>query len=65
MKTKYSVNKKSNPKIRERINKLLYSIFENVGVINFWKFSTALIIFGKSFENLYIHTGQVETGKGF
>ena len=62
--TKYSINIKSNPKIRERINKLLYSIFENEGVITFWKMSTALSIFGKSFESLYIHTGTGRNGKG-
>ena len=62
--TKYSINKKSNPKIRERINKLLYSIFENEGVINFWKISTALSIFGRSFESLFIHTGRGRNGKG-
>jgi len=62
--TKYSINIKSNTQIRERINKLLYSIFENEGVINFWKISTALSIFGKSFESLYIHTGTGRNGKG-
>jgi len=62
--TKYSINKKSNSKIRERINKLLYSIFENEGVINFWKISTALSLFGRSFESLYIHTGRGRNGKG-
>jgi putative DNA primase/helicase len=62
--TKYNINIKSNSKIRERINKLLYSIFENDGVITFWKISTALSIFGKSFESLYIHTGTGRNGKG-
>ena len=62
--TKYSINIKSNPKMRERINKLLYSIFENEGVITFWKMSTALSIFGKSYESLYIHTGSGRNGKG-
>lgn len=62
--TKYSINIKSNPKTRERINKLLYSIFENEGVITFWKISTALSIFGKSFESLNIHTGTGRNGKG-
>ena len=62
--TNYSINIKSNSKIRERINKLLYSIFENEGVITFWKLSTALSIFGKTFESLYIHTGSGRNGKG-
>lgn len=64
MNTKYSINIKSNTKIREIINKLLYSIFENEGVITFWKMSTSLSIFGKSFESLYIHTGTGRNGKG-
>ena len=50
--------------MREQINKLLYSIFENEEVIKFWKVSTALSIFGKSFESLYIHTGSGRNGKG-
>jgi len=62
--TKYEINIKSNPKIRERINKLLYSIFENEGVLTFWKLTTALSMFGKSFESLYIHTGTGRNGKG-
>jgi hypothetical protein len=61
---KYSINIKSNPTIRERINKLLYSIFETEVVINFWKISTALSILGKTFESLYIHTGTGRNGIG-
>lgn len=62
--TKYNINIESNKDIRNKINDLLFSIFENNDVINFWKISTALSIFGKSFESLYIHTGSGRNGKG-
>ena len=62
--TKYNINIESNKEIRNKINDLLYSIFENNNVINFWKISTALSIFGRSFESLYIHTGTGRNGKG-
>jgi len=62
--TKYSINTKSNSNIRDKINKLLYSIFENEDVIKYWKVSTALSMFGRSFESLNIHTGSGRNGKG-
>ena len=63
--TKYEINIKSNPKIRERINKLLYSIFENEGVLTFWKLTTALSMFGKSLSLYIFIQEQEETAKGF
>ena len=62
--TGYEINLERNNEIKKKINKLLWSIFENDGVINYWKLSTALSIFGKSFESLYIHTGRGRNGKG-
>ena len=56
--TGYNINLKRNDEIKEKINKLLWSIFENDNIINYWKLSTALSIFGKSFESLYVHTGR-------
>ena len=62
--TGYNINLKRNDEIKDKINKLLWSIFENDNIINYWKLSTALSIFGKSFESLYIHTGSGRNGKG-
>ena len=62
--TKYNINIKANPTIRKQIQNLLWTIFENERVIDFWKLSTALSCFGKSFESLYIHTGRGRNGKG-
>jgi phage/plasmid-associated DNA primase len=64
MTTKYSINMNSNPIIRDKIENIIYSIFENLNVINFWKTSTALTLFGRSFESQYIHTGVGRNGKG-
>ena len=62
--TGYEIKLEKNENIRNKINNLLYSIFENEDVIKFWETSTALSIFGKSFESLYIHTGRGRNGKG-
>jgi hypothetical protein len=42
---------------------LAYSLSRSLS-LDFWKISTALSIFGKSFESLYIHTGRGRNGKG-
>jgi len=48
--TGYNLNKNTSPNIKENTDDLLCSVFENDEVINFWKRSTALSMFGKSYE---------------
>jgi P4 family phage/plasmid primase-like protien len=61
--TKYDIPEKSN-KDFEFINKLLYSIFEDKEVVEYWLATTGLSLFGNKLESLYIHTGSGGNGKG-
>ena len=49
---------------REKINNLLYSIFEDKEMINYWFSSIGISLFGNKNESLYIHTGGGRNGKG-
>ena len=61
--TKYELPNKINEDF-EFINKLLYSIFENNDIVEYWLASTSLSLFGNKLESLYIHTGSGGNGKG-
>jgi len=61
--TKYKAPEKS-VKDFDFINKLLYSIFENKEVVDYWLITTGLSLFGNKMESLYIHTGSGGNGKG-
>jgi P4 family phage/plasmid primase-like protien len=62
--TKYNAPETSNKKYREKINKLLYSIFEDNDIIDYWLKTVGLSLFTNKFESLYIHTGGGRNGKG-
>jgi P4 family phage/plasmid primase-like protien len=49
---------------RKDINNLLWSIFEDNEVIDYWFTTIGLGIFGNKNESLYIHTGGGRNGKG-
>jgi P4 family phage/plasmid primase-like protien len=51
-------------KYRKDIDNLLWSIFEDKEVINYWFKTISLGIFGNKNENMYIHTGGGRNGKG-
>jgi P4 family phage/plasmid primase-like protien len=51
-------------KHRNDINKLLWSIFEDKEVIDYWLKTVGLGFFGNKSESLYIHTGSGRNGKG-
>lgn len=61
--TKYKLPDKSQDDI-VFIYKLLYSIFENNEVVEYWLATTGLSLFGNKLESLYIHTGSGGNGKG-
>lgn len=61
--TKYKAPEKS-VKDFDFINKLLYSIFENKEVVEYWLITTSLSLFGNKMESLFIHTGSGGNGKG-
>jgi len=61
--TKYLVPKKSTDDFKF-IYKLLYSIFENKEIVEYWLATTGLSLFGNKLESLYIHTGSGGNGKG-
>lgn len=61
--TRYDLPTKSSQDF-EFISKLLYSIFENNDVVEYWLATTGLSLFGNKLESLYIHTGSGGNGKG-
>lgn len=62
--TKYDAPEQSNLKYRKKINELLYSIFEDNEIVNYWLTTIGLSLFTNKFESLYIHTGTGRNGKG-
>jgi hypothetical protein len=40
------------------INNLLYSIFENKEIVEYWLATTGLSLFSNKLESFYIHTGS-------
>ena len=61
--TQYNVPNK-NDDLRKFIMKLLYSIFENNEMVQYWLITTALSLFSNKYESLYIHSGMGGNGKG-
>jgi putative DNA primase/helicase len=61
--TEYNLPEKSESDIKY-INNLLYSIFENNEIVEYWLATTGLSLFGNKLESLYIHTGSGGNGKG-
>ena len=51
-------------KYRNDINKLLFSIFGDKEVVEYWFKTIGLSMFGNKSESLYIHTGTGRNGKG-
>ena len=62
--TRYKINTKSNKTIREEIDKIFWSIFEDNDVINYWKITTGLSLFTTKLQKFYMHTGTGRNGKG-
>jgi phage/plasmid-associated DNA primase len=60
--TKYYVPNK-NEEYRQFIMDLLYSIFENNEMVEYWLITTALSLFSNRYESLYIHSGRGGNGK--
>lgn len=61
--TKFNVPKKNNEDF-EFLNNLLYSIFENNEIVDYWLATTSSSLFGNKMESLFIHTGIGGNGKG-
>ena len=61
--TKYYVPERCN-EYRDFIMKLLYSIFENNEMVNYWLIITGLSLFSNKYESLYINAGHGGNGKG-
>jgi P4 family phage/plasmid primase-like protien len=51
-------------KYRDEINKLLYSIFNEKEVVDYWFTTIGLSLYGNKSESMYIHTGTGRNGKG-
>ena len=49
---------------KEKINSLLWSIFEDHETIKYWFSSVGISLFGNKNESVYIHTGSGRNGKG-
>lgn len=64
MNTKYNINTKSDNKIREQINELLLSIFNDKEVIKYYLETTALSLYKNEKEHCIIHTNSGRNGKG-
>lgn len=62
--TNYDAPEEKDEKTRKEIKDLLYSIFEDKEVINYWLTTVGLSLFTNKFESLYIHTGSGRNGKG-
>jgi P4 family phage/plasmid primase-like protien len=61
--TGYNINKKSNDKIRDELNKILLDIFDNQKMINYFKYVISSSFFGNKRQLIYIHTGSGANGK--
>jgi P4 family phage/plasmid primase-like protien len=61
--TQYDVPTK-NEECRKFIMNLLYSIFENNEMVQYWLITTGLSLFSNKYESLYIHAGMGGNGKG-
>jgi len=53
-----------NDEYRKFIMELLYSIFENNEMVQYWLITTGLSLFTNKYESLYIHFGSGGNGKG-
>lgn len=62
--TQYPINQQPNPEIREEINNLLKSIFEEDDLIEYFKIISGLGLFTTKQQKLFIHTGSGGNGKG-
>lgn len=62
--TGYDAPIKSNPEILTKIKNIIYSVFENDEMVNYWLQSVSMAIHTNKFENFYIHTGAGRNGKG-
>lgn len=62
--TGYDAPTKSNPEILTKIKNIIYSVFENDEMVNYWLQSVSMAIHTNKFENFYIHTGAGRNGKG-
>jgi P4 family phage/plasmid primase-like protien len=61
--TKYNLPN-SNKDHRDFIMKLLFSIFENDEMVEYWLTTTGLSLFSNKYESLYIYFGHGSNGKG-
>jgi len=56
--------KKINEDVKLKINKIIYSIFEDDEIVNFWLKITSKSLFNNKNEKFYIHSGRGGNGKG-
>lgn len=64
MTTKYDINTVSNKEVRDELNNILYSVFEDKEIILYWLNTISSALFTNKFESLYYHTGKGGNGKG-
>jgi P4 family phage/plasmid primase-like protien len=62
--TGYKAPTKSNTNIRKDINDLLFSIFEDNEMVEYYKIINGLSLFTTKLQSLYVHTGTGGNGKG-
>lgn len=62
--TKYDINLKSNPEIRQKITNLIKSMFETEEMYIYHLRTIALSMFGNHNESFYINSGSGRNGKG-
>lgn len=62
--TKYNYPKVKDEKIYNEIKELIYSIFEDKEICEYWSKTIAMSFFGKNYQSFYLHTGVGRNGKG-
>ena len=62
--TGYNAPEKSNPEIKKQVDDLLFSIFEDDDMIEYFKIITSLSLFTAKMQKCFVHTGTGGNGKG-
>ena len=62
--TGYLINENNNDDIQKDIDDILWSIFENKEIINYWLLTTASSLITNKFEHMMMNIGEGGNGKG-
>jgi P4 family phage/plasmid primase-like protien len=62
--TNYDVNTKSNASVRKQLMELIYTLFEDDEMVQYWLNITGYSLFTTKLEKMYIHCGNTRNGKG-